>query len=82
MEKLTQEAIETILIEEIAKEMGIDAENVTANMSLQDDLGMGSLDQMNIIMEMEDKFKVEVDIEELLERPSINELAKYLHEFI
>jgi len=82
MEKLTKDEIQQILIEVIAKEMDIPTSEILPDMSLLEDLGITSLDAMNVIMELEDRFEKETEIEEVLERTHVYQLVDYLDELL
>ena len=47
-------------------------------MYLRDDLDIVSLDAMNIIMALEDEFKIEADIETVLEMQKISDIIDHL----
>lgn len=52
-------------IEIIAKYANYDPDKLTEDMSFSDDLGIDSLDMVDIISALEDEFKIEIDDEEL-----------------
>ncbi len=52
-------------IEIIAKYANYDADKLTEDMSFSDDLGIDSLDLVDIISALEDAFKIEFDDEDL-----------------
>lgn len=54
------EEIRAILVEQL----GVDASEVTEASSFQEDLNADSLDLVELIMEMEDRFKVKIPDEE------------------
>ena len=45
----------------IVKELKVDAEKVTLDARLKDDLGADSLDAVEIVMDIEDAFGIEID---------------------
>jgi acyl carrier protein len=49
------------VINQIAKTLGIDADIITRESSIQDDLGAGSLDSVKLIMDIEDLLEIEID---------------------
>ena len=59
----------------VAKEIGISPKFVKDNSSIQDDLGADSLDVINIMMAIENKFNIEVDEKTLAEFTSVNSIA-------
>ncbi len=54
------EEVRSILVEQL----GVDASEVTEEASFQEDLNADSLDLVELIMEMEDRFKVKIPDEE------------------
>ena len=80
MERITQQKIEEICLETIAKEIGFDKKEISLDMNLKDDLEIVSLDAMNIIMSLEETFEFEADIETVLEMHKISDMVNYIHE--
>lgn len=62
----------------VAEQLGQDASEITAETSLQDDLGADSLDAVEIIMALEDEFDIEISDEEAQTFNNIGEIAKYI----
>lgn len=61
----------------IAEEMSIDADTITEESSFND-LGIDSLDTVELIMQLEDRLNVELKIEEKLE--NVGALVKFIQE--
>lgn len=51
------------LIEAISDVLEIDKDKITAESSFEDDLGADSLDVMEIIMNLEEKFNIKIPVE-------------------
>ncbi|MDI9502236.1 MAG: acyl carrier protein [Tissierellia bacterium] len=62
----------------VAEQLGQDASEITAETSLQDDLGADSLDAVEIIMALEDEFDIEISDEEAQTFNNIGEIAQYI----
>jgi len=58
--------------------MGLKSNDLNTEMNLRDDLDIVSLDAMNIIMALEDEFKIEADIETVLEMQKISDIIDHL----
>ena len=58
--------------------MGLKSNDLNTEMNLRDDLEIVSLDAMNIIMALEDEFKIEADIETVLEMEKISDIINHL----
>ena len=82
METITRNTIEQTCLEAIAKEMGLQSNDLNTEMNLRDDLDIVSLDAMNIIMALEDEFKIEADIETVLEMEKVSDIVNHLEKRI
>ena len=60
--------------------MGLKSSDLNAEMNLRDDLDIVSLDAMNIIMALEDEFKIEADIETILEMQKVSDIVDHVSE--
>ena len=80
METITRKKIEQTCLETIAKEMGLNSSELNTDMNLRDDLDIVSLDAMNIIMSLEDEFKIEADIETVLEMQKISDIIDHVYD--
>ena len=58
--------------------MGLKSNDLNTEMYLRDDLDIVSLDAMNIIMALEDEFKIEADIETVLEMQKVSDIIDHL----
>ena len=68
------ESIKAILV----KHLKIDPSTITENTNLQQDLGADSLDLVEIIMEFETKFSLEIPDEDILKFKTIGDAIKYI----
>ena len=78
METITRKKIEQSSLQTIAVEMGVKSNDLNTEMDLRDDLDIVSLDAMNIIMALEDEFKIEADIETVLEMQKVSDIIDHL----
>ena len=78
METITRKKIEQSCLQTIAVEMGLKSNDINTEMNLRDDLDIVSLDAMNIIMALEDEFKIEADIETVLEMQKVSDIIDHL----
>jgi acyl carrier protein len=68
-------------LQELAAEiLGVDAERVQLGVSFQRDLAADSLDLVELIAAVEDKYDVELPEEDLDEMKSVGDLWKFLSE--
>ncbi|MDE7263295.1 MAG: acyl carrier protein [Anaeroplasmataceae bacterium] len=64
----------------IVKELKVDASKVTLEASLKDDLGADSLDAVEIVMDIEDEFGVEIDDTKAEAISTVGDLVTYIEE--
>lgn len=62
----------------VCHELRIDADKVTLEASLQDDLGADSLDAVEVIMSLEDEFNISIDDEAAQNIKTIKDLVSYI----
>lgn len=64
----------------IANELNVDAEKITMDTHLVDDLGADSLDAVELIMALEDEFGLEVDDNAAQSMKYVKDLVKYIED--
>ncbi len=62
----------------IVKQSGIDESKITENSSFLDDLGLDSLDIIELIMAFEEEFDLEIPDEEAEKMKTVGDVIKYL----
>ncbi|MCL4473704.1 MAG: acyl carrier protein [Actinobacteria bacterium] len=62
----------------LVDQLGVDEEDVKLEASFQDDLDADSLDLVELIMEMEDKFGVKISDEEAQNIRTVNEAVEFI----
>ena len=62
----------------IAEQLSADESTLTEETSFKDDLGADSLDLFQLVMAMEDEFKVEIPSEDLEKLSTNDKVMKYL----
>ena len=60
-------------------ELGIDAEKVTMEAKLEEDLDIDSLGIVEVVMVFEDEFEIEIDDEELTDVGTVGQAVNLLH---
>jgi acyl carrier protein len=68
------EKLKSILVEELDVEM----EAVTLEANFKEDLEADSLDMMQLVMEIEEEFEIEVETEELATILTVGDLVAYI----
>ncbi|HBD74281.1 MAG TPA: acyl carrier protein [Acholeplasmataceae bacterium] len=64
----------------IVEELSVDAELVTMEARLSEDLGADSIDAVELIMKIEDTFDVSVSDEQAQAIKSVGDIVRYLEE--
>ena len=62
----------------IAEQLSTDADGITEATSFKDDLGADSLDLMDMVMNFEDEFGVEIDADSMGTLKTIGDVVDYL----
>jgi acyl carrier protein len=57
---LTVASIEERVIDIVAEQLGVDKEKITPETSFVNDLGADSLDQVELVMELEEEFDIDI----------------------
>ena len=70
--------IEKEVIDIIVEHLGVDPSEVTLQKSLVEDLSMDSLDQTEIIMELEKHFNIDVSEKEAEELRTVGQVVEYI----
>ncbi|MEE4662218.1 MAG: acyl carrier protein [Halieaceae bacterium] len=62
----------------IVDELGVDANEVTIDANINDDLGADSLDAVELIMAIEDEFDISVSDEVAQELKTVRQIVEYI----
>ena len=61
------------------EELGLDADKVTMDAKLEEDLEIDSLGIVEVVMAFEDEFNIEIDDEELTDVGTVGQAVNLLH---
>jgi acyl carrier protein len=64
----------------IAKELGVEMEKLTNEASFMEDLGADSLDTVELVMEFEKEFNIDIPDEDAEKLRTVGDALGYLHE--
>ena len=71
------------VIEILSSQFDVDAENITADTNIVDDLGADSLDLVDMLMSLEDEFNIGEVPDEMVEKiRTVGQLVTYIEENI
>lgn len=62
----------------IVERLGVDEAEVTLDASFKDDLGADSLDVVELVMELEDEFDMEISDEDAEKISTVGEVVEYI----
>ena len=62
----------------IEDKLGVNAEQITPEASFIDDLGADSLDQVELVMDFEDKFEIDIPDEDAEKMRTVGDAVSYL----
>jgi acyl carrier protein len=68
------------LIEIIAKQLGVEEDNVTPDASFMEDLGADSLDTVELVMALEEEFDIEIPDSDAEKIQTVQDALSYLNE--
>lgn len=64
----------------IVDRLGVEAQEVTPEASFKDDLGADSLDVVELVMELEDEFEMEISDEDAEKITTVGDAVNYIKE--
>ena len=64
----------------LCDQLDVDAEKVTMEASITDDLGADSLDVVDLVMSLEEEFDVEIPDEEVQNIKTVGDIVKYIED--
>ena len=76
--KETKVNIQAIIISLTAKQLGIGEDEISLDSSFMDDLGADSLDTVELVMNIEEEFGIEIPDNEVEEMHTVKSMLNYL----
>ncbi|AHA30135.1 acyl carrier protein [Exiguobacterium sp. MH3] len=76
--KMTKEQILVDVQEAIAEKLGKEQSEITLDKSFKDDLGADSLEVMELVMDLEDKFEITIEDEQAENLKTVGDVVNYI----
>lgn len=76
----TSAEIETKIIEIVSKQLGVSKDKISRPTAFINDLGADSLDQVELVMEIEDAFDVSIPDDAAEKIQTVGDAVKYIEE--
>ena len=64
----------------LAEQLDADADSITLETDIQDDLGADSLDVVEMLMSIEDEFEIEIPDEKIESLKTVGQVVEYIQE--
>ncbi len=77
---MTTDSVEEKIKDIICKQMGVSKEKITSESSFVNDLGADSLDTVELVMEFEDAFELNIPDEDAEKIQTVGDAIKYIGE--
>jgi acyl carrier protein len=77
-EKTVEQQVKEIIVEQL----GVNADQVTSDAKFIEDLGADSLDTVELVMALEEKFQLDVPDEEAEKLQTVGEVIKYIEDHL
>ena len=71
-------SIQSRIISLTARQLGLGEDEITLDSNFMDDLGADSLDTVELVMNIEEEFGIEIPDDEVAEMPTVKSMLNYL----
>ena len=79
---MDKQQIRNDLIEVIQQLTGVEAANVKDEDRLREDLGLDSLQSMELLSRISDKYELDLEVEDVMDVETVGEVVEQLHGFM
>jgi len=79
---ITAEQIRKDLVEVLAKLAGLEADKIGDEDRLREDLGLDSLQSMELLSRVSDQYELDLEVEDVMDVETVGDVVNQLHEFI
>jgi len=82
VEEISQEQIRKDLVEILSKLAGLDPDTIGSDDRLREDLGLDSLQSMELLSRISDRYELDLDVEDVMDVESVSDVVSRLHGFM
>lgn len=82
VQKITETTIQTKVIEIVSKSLNCEKEKISLDSHIVDDLGGDSLDTVELVMALEEEFKIEISDEEAAKISTVGNIVDHLESYL
>ena len=82
MSKITEEQIRTDLLDILSKLAGLEVDQIKNDDRLREDLGLDSLQSMELLSRISDKYELDLEVEDVMDVETVGDVVKQLAEFL
>lgn len=82
MSEITQEQIRTDLLDILSKLAGLEVDQIKNDDRLREDLGLDSLQSMELLSRISDKYELDLEVEDVMDVETVGDVVKQLAEFL
>ena len=82
MSEITEEQIRTDLLDILSKLAGLEVDQIKNDDRLREDLGLDSLQSMELLSRISDKYELDLEVEDVMDVETVGDVIKQLAEFL
>jgi acyl carrier protein len=80
--EITEEQIRTDLLDILSKLAGLEVDQIKNDDRLREDLGLDSLQSMELLSRISDKYELDLEVEDVMDVETVGDVVKQLAEFL
>lgn len=82
MSEITEGQIRTDLLDILSKLAGLEVDQIKDEDRLREDLGLDSLQSMELLSRISDKYELDLEVEDVMDVETVGDVVKQLAEFL
>lgn len=82
MSEITEEQIRTDLVDILSKLAGLEVDQIKNDDRLREDLGLDSLQSMELLSRISDKYELDLEVEDVMDVETVGDVIKQLAQFL